>query len=493
MQRAPSERAVFGRFLLLEQLAQGGMAQIWRARPAAKEAGAHELVVKTLLPRLVGQPLFTELFAAEARITQLLSHPGIARVVDHGAVKGMPYLAMERIDGWDLSTLYRALPAGRRIPVEVALAIGVEMCRAVGHAHAWRDKRGTHRPIVHGDLSPSNLMVRRDGGVTLIDFGVAHMDARRARARAHVVIGKSGYLAPELLDGAVASPRSDVFSAGVVLHELLVGRHLFAVDSERETLRRLTEATVPPPSQSNPQVSPALDAVVLRALDRDPARRFASAAELAEALDRIESPWRASRSDVAAFVVPLCARVRRSEGPATTPIAPSVPATAARMAALPMAPVWHESTGTINERPRRWGPVGTAAAAHALAARAEAAPAAGRRRARRHLLLAFAVVIAAMLAPVPRAPADWSPLDALDTLFVPPIVPSSVSPIVPSNAAANAPSSKAARPPADAPLPLSASPPAASPRSPPAARSRHHHRSRSSVARGSLVDPFHSR
>src|SRR5437764_13553289 len=122
MQRAPSERAVFGRYLLLEQLAQGGMAQIWRARPTAKDGGAHEVVVKTLHPRLVGQPLFAELFAAEARITHLLAHPGIARVVDHGAVKGMPFLAMERVDGWDLATLYRALPAGRRIPVEIALS-----------------------------------------------------------------------------------------------------------------------------------------------------------------------------------------------------------------------------------------------------------------------------------------------------------------------------------------------------------------------------------
>ena len=338
MLRAPSERAVFGPYLLLEQLAQGGMAQIWRARTTAKDGGAHELVVKTLHPRLVGQPLFAELFAAEARITHLLAHPGIARVVDHGAVKGMPYLAMERVDGWDLATLYRALPSGRRIPVEVALAIGVEMCFAVGHAHAWRDKGGKPRPIVHGDLSPSNLMVRRDGGLTLIDFGVAHMNPRRARARAHVVIGKSGYLAPELLDNAVASPRSDVFSAGVVLHELLVGRHLFVVDSERETLRRLTELEVPPPSQSNPQVTPALDAIVLRALDRDPARRFSSATELAAALDRVESPWRASRADVAAFVVPLCARTRRSEDPPTTPIAPAAPPMAVGAPALPMAP-----------------------------------------------------------------------------------------------------------------------------------------------------------
>jgi len=336
MTSAPRGGGTFGRYLLLEELGQGGMAQIWRARPTDRSRGSHELAVKTLHARLVGQPLFTELFAAEARVTKQLSHPGIIRVVDDGKHKGVPFIAMERVDGWDLAALHRAMPSGRRIPVDIALALTIQLCRAVGFAHDHRDERGRPRPIVHGDLSPSNLMVRRDGGVTVIDFGVAHMKRRFSRGRAHLVIGKSGYLAPELLDDAIASPRCDVFSAGVMLHELLVGRHLFVVDNERETLRRLSEAKVAPPSRSNPDVTAALDAIVLRALERDPVRRFADANELADALERLPAPERALRDEVAAFVAPICGGAAvRSDGPA-----------------LPTRAAWHEPTGMIDLRPR---------------------------------------------------------------------------------------------------------------------------------------------
>src|SRR5262249_51376645 len=145
-------------------------------------------------------------------------------------------------------------------------------------------------------------MVRRDGGVTLIDFGVAHMSRRAARARAQLLIGKSGYLAPELFGNALADARSDVFSAGVVLHELLAGRHLFIVDSERETLQRVAEAPIPPPSRVNPHVTRGLDAIVLRALHRDPAQRFASANEMADALEWLRAPRPASHERVADFV-----------------------------------------------------------------------------------------------------------------------------------------------------------------------------------------------
>ena len=390
MRRAPQERAPFGRYHLVQQLAQGAMAQIWLARAGGD---GRQVVVKTLLPRLVGQPLFAERFAAEARISRLLSHPGVVRILEHGEVKGMPFVAMERVDGWDLATLYRALSAaGCKLPTGIALAIGIEMCRAVGHGHLWRDARGKHRPIVHGDLSPSNLMVRRDGGVTLIDFGVAHMNPRVARGQGHVVMGKSGYLAPELLDDAIASPRCDVFAAGVMLHELLVGRHLFVVDNERETLRRVSEARVAPPSRSNADVTAALDAIVLRALERDPARRFADANELADALERLPVPERALRDEVAAFVAPICGGAAvRSDGPA-----------------LPTRPAWHEPTGMIDLRPRP----------RAVAVELEARKRRPRRwRVRRGFVraLAAAVALAAMMTlPVPKLPADWSLLAALD-------------------------------------------------------------------------------
>ncbi|HEX6839593.1 MAG TPA: serine/threonine-protein kinase, partial [Polyangia bacterium] len=363
------EAHVFGRYLLGEELAQGGVAQLWRARLASD--GKSELVVKTLQPKLVGQPLFAARFAAAASIARLLSHPGIVRIVDDGVVRGVPYLAMERIDGWDLGTLHRALAAGSKMPVAIAVGIAVELCRALTHAHQFRDARGTLKPIVHGDLSPSHVMVRRDGGVTLVDFGVAHMGRRGARARAHLVMAKRGYFAPELLDGAPVDPRADVFAVGVLMHELLVGRHLFVASSERETLRRLSEADVPPPSRTNRHVPPALDVAVLRALVRDPARRFASAAELGEALARVDS---APRDEIAAFVASACAR----DG-------------ARRVAALPVQPLWREPT-VVGVRPQR-------RVADVLAARKTLRRQARARRGVRVALVAAIVVAAALLVP----------------------------------------------------------------------------------------------
>ena len=378
MRHEPHAQEVFGRYLLLEELAEGGMAQIWRARLAGRDSDGGELVVKTLHPRLRDQPLFADLFAAEARITRLLSHPGIVRLVDDGEVRRMPYLAMERIDGWDLATLSRALPAGDKVPVPIAITIGLELGRAVGFAHAWRDDKGKPRPIVHGDLSPSNLMVRRDGGVTLIDFGVAHMSRRATRARAHLLIGKSGYLAPELLGDKPADARSDVFSAGVVLHELLSGRYLFVADSERETLRRVSEMPVPPPSRYNPEVPRALDAIVLRALHRDPAARFASANELADALDWLQSPVRASHDRVAAFLRRLFAEPPRG-----------LPSVSARVRVAPRHP--ETARAVVPRRPPSRAPLRAA--------------------------IALLVLCAAFLASGGLAPAAEQLLDRLDALY----------------------------------------------------------------------------
>jgi eukaryotic-like serine/threonine-protein kinase len=472
MGRAPQKSGAFGRYLLIEQLGQGGMAQLWRARRRDDADDGAEVVVKTLHPRLMDQPLFAELFRAEARITRLLAHPGIVRLVDDGEVKGMPYLALERIDGWDLCAINRALPAGCTIPVEVALSVAVILCRALGYAHDWRDERGRPRPIVHGDLSPSNLMVRRDGGVALIDFGVAHMDPRVARGRAHLVIGKSGYLAPELLDDAIAGTRSDVFSAGVVLHELLVGRHLFAVQSERETLRRLTEEPIAPPSASNARVPAALDAIVLRALSRDPRARFANATELADALERLPTPARATRREVAAFVLSLFADAPRSDESVTCPIAPAVPAVLA--AQLLMHPVVRQSTATISGRRRR--PIEDATAPPR------------RRRAPRlrgaifdlAMFAAAALLAAAVVAPVARAQTDWLPLI--------PIAPSQ-----PLAAAEPPPPPPPSASPSPSPSPALAAPPPPSRR--PISRHRKHTRSarsRHTVATGRVVDPFHA-
>ena len=222
-----------------------------------------------------------------------------------------------------------------------------------------------------------------------------------------MVIGKSGYLAPELFGEALPDARTDVFSIGVVLHELLAGRHLFVVESERETLRRLAELTVPPPSSANPRVPRGLDAIVLRALSRDPAQRFASASEMASALERLGTAQRATRGQVAAFLRPLFdGGVPVFDEPVSAPIE--------------LAPLER----TRNER----APIKRAATERAAierapwpaSARLHRRPTSGAAR----VMLAAAALIAAMLVPAPRTPAAHWPLVTADepvmSMYVPP-------------------------------------------------------------------------
>jgi serine/threonine protein kinase len=350
---------------LEEPLGQGGMGRLWRART---NDGA-PVVVKTLHPRLVGSPLFVDLFTREAAITARLRHPGIIELYDSGVIDGIPFLAMEQIDGCNLNALCRALPKGKRLPVNAAVRIAIELTRALGYGHDWFDEDGVHRPVVHGDVSPGNVMVRRCGTITLIDFGVAQMGRRANAQRDNYVMGKSGYLAPELLQGGTGDERSDVFSAGVVLHELLAGRPLYGGGSDAHTLRlRAGDPAPMPPSLWNSAVTPALDAIVMRALSVDPLRRFPSATEMALALLGLDQRLsHCPRSQLGRFVA---AALDEAEERPTSPIAHTAP-----VAPMEAPPVTRGNTvlarrpaqlAQLAQRPRR-RPLRVAFAAAALA------------------------------------------------------------------------------------------------------------------------------
>jgi serine/threonine protein kinase len=276
----------FDGYVLLETIGQGGMAVVYRAR---REASAETVVVKAMLPALAGEAELVDQFTAEARIQAQLSHPGIVRVHDFGVADGTPYLVMEHLDGVDLSRLLARLRARQaRLPVPLALLIATQMCDALGYAHAFRDATGARRQVIHGDVSPANVMVCRDGAVKLLDFGVARIIDASGYDTSKRMQGKYPYMAPEQVNCEPIDRRADVFAAGIVVYEMLTGQKLFAAESELETLRRVDACEVPPPSTLNPEVTPAVDVVVLRALARDPAQRFASGDDLTEALLGIE-------------------------------------------------------------------------------------------------------------------------------------------------------------------------------------------------------------
>lgn len=272
----------FAKYLLLERIAVGGMAEIWLAVP--REAPRRRLVVKRLLPSLADDPAFVTLFLDEARIGAQLDHPGIVPVHDLGREATGYYMVMDYVPGVDLRALLARQRQRRRfLPVPLSCWIAQRVAEALDHAHRGRGHGGRPLHVVHCDLSPANVLLGFDGGVRVIDFGVASA-AFRAHREATVLRGKFGYLSPEQVRGLPVDRRADVFSLGAVLHEALAGERLFRGPSDLAVLERVRTAAVQGPSARNPEVSPALDQVVLRALAREPADRFAWAGELAEAL-----------------------------------------------------------------------------------------------------------------------------------------------------------------------------------------------------------------
>jgi tRNA A-37 threonylcarbamoyl transferase component Bud32 len=287
MANLPSSR--FGAYVLTETIGQGGMAVVYRAKREGWSGFEKTVVVKAMLPALAAHQEHVDQFIAEAKIQAQLAHPGIVQVHDFGVYAGTPYLVMEHLYGVDLSRLLNALRMReQRMPVSLALVIATQMCHALGYAHSFRDSSsGVRRQVIHSDVSPSNVMVCRDGSVKLLDFGVARVVDACDYDMSQKVQGKYPYMAPEQVNRLPLDRRVDVFAAGIVLHEMLTGRRLFAAENELETLRRVDACEVLPPSTYNPAVPAELDAVVLKALARDSGDRFDSGDEMAMALGRI--------------------------------------------------------------------------------------------------------------------------------------------------------------------------------------------------------------
>jgi serine/threonine protein kinase len=247
-------------------------------------------VVKRILAERAQSPYFVDMFVQEARINAVLHHPNIVQVFDFGHVSGTYFLAMEYVRGRDVAEILRRLRRQeRRCPIGVAAYIAREVAVALAYAHALAGPDGQPLHIVHRDVSPSNVMCPRTGGVKLLDFGIAKTvgEAEVEKTGVGLFKGKISYIAPERIKEQPVDGRSDLFSLGIVLWELLVGQKLFRGKSEFETLKNVAQMPVPLPSSLRPDVPPELDRIVARALAREPADRFATGTELAEALDGV--------------------------------------------------------------------------------------------------------------------------------------------------------------------------------------------------------------
>jgi serine/threonine protein kinase len=260
------------RYRVEARIGAGGMAEVFRGIDPVLN---RTVAIKVLLPQFARDAGFVARFRREAQAAARLSHPNIVGVFDTGSDGDTQYIVMEFIEG---RTLAEFLATGRRLTTDQAIEIGQKIASALGVAHA--------QGIVHRDIKPANVMVTRDGTVKVMDFGIARMQSLETAPQTSSVLGTPTYLSPEQAQGQAVDARSDLYSLGIVLYELLAGRPPFTGDSPVAIAYKQVNETPVPPSALNGEVPPALDAVVMKALSKNPANRYQTAAELSADLER---------------------------------------------------------------------------------------------------------------------------------------------------------------------------------------------------------------
>ena len=272
---------------LVTHLATGGMAELFIARRHDDRAAPY-VVLKRVMPDQARNPHFVGMFLDEARLASRLNHPNIAQVLDVGRAGSSYYYTMEYVHGENVRDLLQlAVKKQVMVPLDVCLSILIGAATGLHAAHETRDRHGKHLGIVHRDVSPSNVMIGYDGGIKLVDFGVAKAADHTMETQSGTVKGKIAYLSPEQCTVQPVDRRSDVFSLGIVAFELVTRSRLFRRRSDYETMHAIVNDVVPPPSRLRAGVPPSIDAVILRALHRMPERRPQSTAEMADELNAV--------------------------------------------------------------------------------------------------------------------------------------------------------------------------------------------------------------
>ncbi|MBL8946529.1 MAG: protein kinase [Myxococcales bacterium] len=283
---SPGPARTLGKFTIVEQIGEGGMARIFLARSRGIGGFEKLVVLKQVLPRLAGDAEFVERFLQEARLSASLDHPNIAAVHEVGDDPAGTYFAMEYVRGRDLyKILRRAKAAGRVLGFDEIIAIVTALCAGLHHAHMHVGADGRPLGIVHRDVSPSNVLVSFEGAVKLADFGVAKVRSANVETEAGTLRGKIAYMSPEQCRGEALDRRSDVFAVGVLLWEMLTGARMRTGDSEIALMRQIADGDAPSPKALRPDLHGELEAIVMQALARDPARRWPSAEALQRALE----------------------------------------------------------------------------------------------------------------------------------------------------------------------------------------------------------------
>lgn len=266
-----------GRYELLRRIAVGGMGEIFLARMRGAAGFEKRVIIKTILPHLAEEPEFVSKFLDEGRIVVQLTHGNIVPVFDMGEEEGEYFIAMEYISGRDLrEVIKRLLLEDQAMPIDLCVYVIIEVCKGLGYAHRKLDEQGLELQLVHRDVSPSNILVSHEGEVKVIDFGIARATGRRSQTVSGRIQGKFNYMSPEQASGLDVDERSDMFSTGIVLYEMLTGIRPFQGDSDLKTLDLVRRCEVDPPSLFRPEIPSELDDILTRALCQNLDDRYLS-------------------------------------------------------------------------------------------------------------------------------------------------------------------------------------------------------------------------
>jgi serine/threonine-protein kinase len=289
----------FGKYTLVDRIAVGGMAEIFLARQAGLEGFEKTIVIKRIRPHLSKQSNFVKMFLNEAKLAAQLNHPNIVQIYDLGKISESYFIAMEYIFGRDMRRIIpKADSLGIPFPMVYALKIASSVCEGLYYAHMRTDMYGQPLHIVHRDVTPENIFVSFDGTVKVLDFGIAKAANQIEQTRAGEIKGKLSYMSPEQCMGKALDNRSDIFSMGTVLYEWLTGFKLFTGDSEVAILKSITEGKIYAPSYFKADIPEAVEAILMKALEKDRDRRYQTAWEMQYDLDQFLSQYEFTPSNI---------------------------------------------------------------------------------------------------------------------------------------------------------------------------------------------------
>jgi serine/threonine protein kinase len=290
---------------LLERINIGGMAEVFKAKSFGVEGFEKLLAIKRILPNIAEDEDFITMFIDEAKIAVQLNHANIAQIYDLGKIEESYFIALEYVHGKDLRTIWdRHKKRGLLLPIPMSVYVVSRICEGLDYAHRKKDAGGRDLNIVHRDISPQNILISYEGEVKIIDFGIAKAANKASKTQAGILKGKFGYMSPEQVRGMPLDRRSDAFSVGIILYELLTGERLFVGESDFATLEKVRNVEILPPSTYNRKIPDTLEKIVIKALAKAPEDRYQSAYDMQEELQRflILNKTNFARKDLANYM-----------------------------------------------------------------------------------------------------------------------------------------------------------------------------------------------